>query len=228
MIWRILSIISLILCIILIAVFNKMKRHHPMNSIQHTFKKDKVINKKWLSWGAYIPKTSINRVFITSGELADIIDQYIISHEKRKCSLICKYVKKFNDVSMKVFVYDKNQKLIGVYRIKESGQLSHSSIINLPFKCGYVNIVIDGVDDLNGNGLEKVIKNIKDYKKLLIIETYALFFGLLPIPYITLEVIGVNIAYFSTLGVIISIISVAMICLINYLVILRLWKKEIC
>lgn len=224
MVFKTIAIVSLVLCLITIVllIFKvlNIKKKYSVDSL-HTFVEDKLIREKVLA-------KSNNKMFATTGKSSEVVDRYILSYEKRKCMLLCNYVKEYNDVMMKVLAYDENEKLIGVYKVKEHGHLNHSSIINLPAKCMYVNIVID--EDVNYDGSIILNKKFKDYKIVVQIETLALFFGLIFAAYITADIIGGNILYdyFSTQGLFISIISITLVCLINYIVILKLLRKEMC
>lgn len=213
-------IISFVICIIFIAVFIimffkiKNKYHHQYS--KHDFSKDEMIAMKLLAG-------NFNQIYSTSGEVANVIDKYILSYNKRKCYLICNYVKKYNNISMKVLTYNEKEKLKSVYDINETGQSTYSSVIKLPSNTKYVNIFINNVDNVSVDETERT----KDYKKLIKIETYALFFGLFPIAYLIINMISGNLRndYFKNIGVVITLFSNVLICIINYIIISRLFVR---
>ncbi len=214
MIWKVVSIISFAACMILVALFITIKIRFFHNFTKRRLIKDKLLEKKWLA-GNY------NLIFNTSGEVSHVINKYIITYDKKKCYLICNYTKQFYNVSMKVFAYNKQQQLIRVIEVNETGMSSHSSVINLPSNCKYVNIMINSVNNLP----IKETNEIKAYKKLIKIETLALFFGLLFTACITINVITADLVddYIKSIGMLITLVPNILICTINYIIISRLF-----
>ena len=216
MFWNTAFIISFIVCAILVVIFVIilwiMKRRFYRIKSENVFVKDDMISEKTLA-------KKINRLFQPSEKITDVINKYVISFTNQKCFLVCKYDRIFSSVSMKVFSYNEKEELIQVYDIIETGHLSHSSLISLPEGCMYVNIVINGVDDI----FTGERKNVGYYKALIGIETLALFFGLFFIAYILfLLIVGNSVdAKLKSSGLLLSFIPNIIICFFNYNLILR-------
>lgn len=220
MVWEIISIISLIISILFIVQFiyfqNKInnKYHHKYN--KHTFVRDVLLDKKTID---YVQ----NYVFSTNEDISETINKYVLSYKKKQTYLICNFSKQLKYISMTVYAYNENEKLIGVYGINELVNSEYSSLIKLPSKTKYVNIKIKRTDIVLSQESEK----ITDYKKLIKIETVALFFGIFPISYYLARILGFNLydQYLMFVGFFIALITSFILCIINYIVINKLLFK---
>lgn len=209
---------SIIFILIFILVCLHIKKRNYYQILEHSFNNDVISKETWLS-------KSFNRIFMTSGEVADYIDQYIISYTKKRNYLICHYTKPIHNITFKVLLYNAHTDLIRVYIIKEDGDLSHSSLIKLPISCQYVNIIIDSVDGMKRNSvMEK--ERIHKYHTLLKIETIALFCGLYPIFHLIKMMFykDVDMEVFDMINIV-GVVFIVIVCFINYKVIYKLLKK---
>src|SRR5690554_3038044 len=138
--WTLISIVSSIICLLLFITFlilsSLFARAGRFKTYQHAYVN---VTESW-------SKDSFNRIFTATDNLSEIIDKYIISYEKKNCFLVCKYVKQFTSIAMKIYTYDGNKELISVFNIKELGELISSSKIKLPINTMYINLVVNCID----------------------------------------------------------------------------------
>lgn len=172
--------------------------------------------------------SNVNNVFKTSGILSEVIEKYIISHEAAKTSLICQYTKQIESISMRIYAYDKTNKLIGVYLIKERGKLSYSSLIKLPSKCENVNIVINAINGVLRKEMKDRRSTFIQLKRILMLKTSFLLFVLYPTTYFTAKIVGGNfvVYYIASQWLLISISLIISLCLAYYLYVLQWLKNE--
>lgn len=125
------------------------------------------------------------QIFYPNDDNHKIIEQYMISKNKSDKSLIIKYLSDKENVDLKIFVYQKNLKLIKIIQLKDHSKKTHSNIIKLPKKSEMVNIISSNDDDKT-NHLD--ILKINHYYALY--DSLLMFLYLLPIFYYLTRIIG--------------------------------------
>lgn len=158
--------------------------------------------------------------FIPVGDAAAVIENYVLTDENGKCHLLCNYSKKEAELSMTVHAYDGDGNFLQSCVIKEKTDATSSSPLELPAETRRVNFVLNEEE----NGSEEKSKEIK---LLILLETCALFFGLIPVINLLAALILGRLMADSQYAVMGINGGVALAgALLNYLLISRIMKRE--
>lgn len=171
LIWRLLSILSVMLFVAGIVVINVTGV--AKNKFYNDFKEDEFVKKtKEIN--------SNNSLYLTSNVTNKYIKRYVICESVYDKYLICNYTKKFNYISFFVVQYTKDKKPISVLKCSETRTNESSKIISLKKKCAYVNIIINKVEnnEINASVMRPLsLRRIRLYSFIKAIMVFALLFA---------------------------------------------------
>lgn len=219
--WRIVAIASIVLSILIIIILVK-KKYLKIEVIKQ-YEDDPIIktdkeNKKY-----------DNYVYKTLGETNKYIDKYIISINKNgRKDLLCHYMKKHKLLVYYVVCYDDGKKAFATYKVVDKKLKDNSPIMHLPYRCAYVNIIVEKVN-------EKIItkevimpQSKQKAKKFVLLETLLMFFMLIALKQIIVEVIA-KFFLDSFLGSLKNLILsgvIVLLAVINYFIAYKIIKHR--
>lgn len=217
--WRLLAIISIILCIVLFLIIKGSKLL--VNKYYYSCREDKLEKTQKRKGARY-------DVFECLGASARFIDKYIIKHVGKKKTLICDYVESFKYISYYVLLFDKRKKLMKIMEISEHSTAFCSKPITLPKKCEKINIVVNHIneDDL-GIKLKGEV-SLGKIKAFSILETIALFCFLFSFRHLLIEILCLDskLIFMQSIYNVISILIIAFFAFLNYFILSSKLKKD--
>ena len=137
LIWRILSIIAIILFIGGIVLLSTLKLLR--NRYYYPFHEDELIkNTKSVN--------SDNYIYFTTGATKNYIPKYVVCKTLYDKFLICNFAQKFVKINYFVVQYNRRRKVISVLNCVEQNTVESSKIVSLHRRCRYVNVVVGQVN----------------------------------------------------------------------------------
>ena len=177
--WRVLCVVSAALFIVGLGIllFTRLLK----NKFYHVYTADELLKKNKITNGK-------NTVYFTSGETKQYINKYAICKTEFDRYLVCKFVKKFEEIRYFVLEYSSHGRVIAVQQIDEYNTALNSKIITLHKRCAKVNVVIGKADDVEIN--TDVIRPLsrKRIRIYALIKSFTLFAFLFAARHFILEV----------------------------------------
>jgi len=137
LIWRILSIVAIILFIGGIVLLSILKLLG--NKYYSPFHEDELIkNTKSVN--------SDNFIYFTTGVTKNYIPKYVICKTLYDKFLICNFAQKYVKIVYYVVQYSARRKVISVLKCAEENTVDSSKIISLHRRCKYVNVVVGQIN----------------------------------------------------------------------------------
>ena len=215
LVWRILSIMALILFVVLVITLSTTRLLR--NRYYYPFHLDEMIkNTKSIN--------SDNYIYFTTGATKDYIPKYVICKTLYDKYLVCNFSREYKNITYFVVQYTRRKRVLSVLKCDERETTNSSKIISLNTRCKYVNVVVGTVNEqtINSNVIRPLsLKKIRTFAFLKSLLVFALIFTLRQV---VIEV--VNILYggiyaklmLTDLSNYLCVVISFVLCLLSYLI----------
>ena len=225
--WPLINSISLSIFIILILTRMIVWKYQSNNislpyDTNHQFSEDKLLTKTEVDNEDQSPLTSY--IYQAENDDNQIINQYMLVIEGQNKSMVIDYKEEKEHADTLVYIYNKNKKLINVLFLSDPKDKRYSNVIDLPQKTQYINIQSRNPKESNPN--DKEIK--RPSKKIILLDSLALLFGLFSITYYIAYIVGGNKipSYLLNNGIYVSLSLILLISIINFLLMNQFSKNQ--